>query len=97
MAATALGITTPLVPTGFLVMPVAMVLTAILEQSGYLKELVASSDPQDETRVENLAELESVAREFDLDAAQGRQALERARDDEAMLPTLRLACTLPPL
>ena len=30
MAATALGITTPLVPTGFLVMPIAMVLTAIL-------------------------------------------------------------------
>jgi len=49
----------------------AVVLTAILEQSGYLKELVASADPQDETRVENLAELESVAREFETDQPEG--------------------------
>ena len=42
----------------------ATVLQAILEQSGYLAELQASADPQDETRVENLAELESVAQEF---------------------------------
>ena len=40
------------------------VLQAVLEQSGYLAELQASHDPQDETRVENLAELESVAQEF---------------------------------
>lgn len=40
------------------------VLQAVLEQSGYLTELQASHDPQDETRVENLAELESVAQEF---------------------------------
>ncbi|WP_460466192.1 DNA helicase PcrA [Calidifontibacter terrae] len=38
---------------------------AILDQSGYLTELRASLDPQDETRVENLAELVAVAREFD--------------------------------
>ncbi len=42
----------------------ATVLQAVLEQSGYLHELQASTDPQDETRVENLAELESVAQEF---------------------------------
>ncbi len=42
----------------------ATVLQAVLEQSGYLKELQESTDPQDETRVENLAELESVAQEF---------------------------------
>ncbi len=42
----------------------ATVLQAVLEQSGYLAELQASTDPQDETRVENLAELESVAQEF---------------------------------
>ena len=42
----------------------AMVLQAVLEQSGYLTELQGSADPQDETRVENLAELESVAQEF---------------------------------
>ena len=45
----------------------ATLLVAILEQTGYLAELQASSDPQDETRVENLAELESVAREFETD------------------------------
>ena len=42
----------------------ATVLQAVFEQSGYLAELQASTDPQDETRVENLAELESVAQEF---------------------------------
>lgn len=42
----------------------AVVLQAILEQSGYVAELQASADPQDETRVENLAELETVAQEF---------------------------------
>ncbi len=40
------------------------VLQAALEQSGYVAELQASHDPQDEARVENLAELESVAQEF---------------------------------
>jgi ATP-dependent DNA helicase UvrD/PcrA len=49
----------------------ATLLTAILEQSGYLAELQASADPQDETRVENLAELESVAREFENDQPDG--------------------------
>ncbi len=44
---------------------VAGLLEAVVEQSGYLKELRASADPQDETRVENLAELVEVAREFD--------------------------------
>ena len=42
----------------------ATVLEAVLEQTGYLAELRASADPQDETRVENLAELVAVAREF---------------------------------
>ena len=40
-------------------------LEAVLEQTGYLAELQASHDPQDETRVENLAELVAVAREFE--------------------------------
>ncbi len=38
---------------------------AVLAQTGYLAELRASHDPQDETRVENLAELVAVGREFD--------------------------------
>ncbi len=41
-----------------------VVLEQVLAASGYLKELEESDDPQDETRVENLAELVAVAREF---------------------------------
>ena len=57
----------------------ATVLQAVLEQSGYLAELQASTDPQDETRVENLAELESVAQEFATENPEGSLAdfLER--------------------
>ncbi len=44
---------------------VSDLLEAVLDQTGYLTELRASHDPQDETRVENLAELVAVAREFD--------------------------------
>jgi DNA helicase II / ATP-dependent DNA helicase PcrA len=44
---------------------VGALLEAVIEKSGYLKELRASRDPQDETRVENLAELVAVAQEFD--------------------------------
>jgi DNA helicase-2/ATP-dependent DNA helicase PcrA len=40
------------------------IVDAVLTQSGYLKELEESKDPQDETRVENLGELVAVAREF---------------------------------
>jgi DNA helicase-2/ATP-dependent DNA helicase PcrA len=36
----------------------------VLERSGYLAELQASTDPQDEVRVENVAEFEAVAAEF---------------------------------
>ncbi|OIV35270.1 ATP-dependent DNA helicase PcrA [Mangrovactinospora gilvigrisea] len=43
----------------------ATVLEAVLEESGYLAELQNSTDPQDETRVENLQELASVALEFE--------------------------------
>jgi DNA helicase-2/ATP-dependent DNA helicase PcrA len=49
----------------------ATVLQAVLEQSGYLAELQASTDPQDETRIENLAELESVAQEFATENPEG--------------------------
>jgi DNA helicase-2/ATP-dependent DNA helicase PcrA len=48
----------------------------VLVKSGYLAELQASKDPQDETRVENLQEMEAVAREFeerlDGESAEGR-------------------------
>ncbi|MFD1716639.1 UvrD-helicase domain-containing protein [Georgenia deserti] len=42
----------------------AEILDAALDRSGYLAELRASEDPQDATRVENLAELHAVADEF---------------------------------
>ena len=44
--------------------PADAVLEAALTRSGYLATLEESKDPQDETRVENLAELVAVAREF---------------------------------
>ena len=46
-------------------LPVAMIAEAVLERSGYVAELEASSDLQDESRIENLKELVAVAREFD--------------------------------
>jgi DNA helicase II / ATP-dependent DNA helicase PcrA len=46
-------------------------LEAVVEQTGYLAELRASQDPQDETRVENLAELVAVGREFDESEPEG--------------------------
>ncbi|MDD2818416.1 MAG: DNA helicase PcrA [Candidatus Nanopelagicales bacterium] len=49
----------------------ATILQAVFEQSGYVKELTQSSDPQDEGRLENLAELESVAQEFVDDNPEG--------------------------
>ncbi|MBA0054269.1 DNA helicase PcrA [Streptomyces sp. AJS327] len=47
----------------------ATVLEAVLEQTGYLAELQSSTDPQDETRIENLQELAAVALEFEQDRA----------------------------
>ena len=46
-------------------------LEAVLEQTGYLAQLRSSSDPQDESRVENLAELVAVIREFERDNPEG--------------------------
>ncbi|MGW2549749.1 DNA helicase PcrA [Streptomyces sp. NPDC001635] len=53
----------------------ATVLEAVLERTGYLAELQASTDPQDETRIENLQELAAVALEF-----------EQERGEEASTP-----------
>jgi DNA helicase-2/ATP-dependent DNA helicase PcrA len=47
----------------------AEILEAVYARSGYVSELEASEDPQDGTRLENLAELVTVAREFAGDAA----------------------------
>jgi DNA helicase-2/ATP-dependent DNA helicase PcrA len=45
--------------------PVGDLAEAILDKTGYVAELQASTDLQDESRIENLNELVSVAREFD--------------------------------
>ncbi|UNO40333.1 DNA helicase PcrA [Streptomyces sp. MST-110588] len=55
----------------------ATVLEAVLERTGYLAELQSSTDPQDETRVENLQELAAVALEFEQ---------ERGQDNPGTLP-----------
>lgn len=49
----------------------ATVLEAVLERTGYLAELQASTDPQDETRIENLQELAAVALEFEQETGEG--------------------------
>jgi len=46
----------------------------VLARSGYLDELEVSDDPQDGTRLENLAELVAVAREFSDDPVAGPSA-----------------------
>ena len=45
--------------------PVGDLTEAVLDRTGYVAELQASSDLQDASRIENLTELVSVAREFD--------------------------------
>ncbi|WAL65062.1 DNA helicase PcrA [Amycolatopsis cynarae] len=49
---------------------VADVLEAVLDRTGYRAELEESDDPQDASRVENLTELVTVAREFTESAAE---------------------------
>ncbi|MFW6774575.1 DNA helicase PcrA [Nocardioides sp. CPCC 205120] len=51
-----------------------VILEAALDRSGYLAELEESDDPQDQTRLENLAELVAVAREFADDPQAGPSA-----------------------
>ena len=45
--------------------PVGDLAEAVLDKTGYVAELQASADLQDESRIENLNELVSVAREYD--------------------------------
>jgi DNA helicase II / ATP-dependent DNA helicase PcrA len=55
---------------------VADILEAVLERTGYRTELEASEDPQDHTRVENLNELVTVAREFtELELPEGAEPI----------------------
>src|SRR5699024_8606166 len=49
--------------------PAHTVLEEVLTKTGYLRSLEETDDPQDETRIENLAELVAVAREFVVSAS----------------------------
>ncbi|GAB2535044.1 UvrD-helicase domain-containing protein [Brachybacterium huguangmaarense] len=60
----------------------AAVLDAILTKSGYYAELQSSDDPQDESRLENLAELVSVAAEFEAQAEAGAAAASEFEDED---------------
>ena len=51
-----------------------VVLESVLARSGYITTLEESDDPQDATRLENLAELVAVAREFSDDPLAGPSA-----------------------
>ena len=64
----------------------ASVLEAVLDQTGYLRELQRSSDPQDESRVDNLRELVSVASEFE----EQRAGLGEPADLDAFLEQVSL-------
>ena len=58
----------------------SVIVEAALEQSGLLKELAGSVDPQDEVRVENLKELVAVSMEYE-----ERPIEELAEDEEISL------------
>ncbi|MCG7302993.1 DNA helicase PcrA [Winkia sp. ACRQY] len=77
---------------------VAEVLDYLLDESGYVQVLSESSDPRDEGRIENLAELHTVASEFDLSEPDGTLAdfLERVSlvADSDQVPSERGQVTL---
>jgi DNA helicase-2/ATP-dependent DNA helicase PcrA len=62
---------------------VADTLDAVLTRSGYRAELEHSEDPQEQSRLENLTELVSVAREFVGDARANAAVAEAAQADGA--------------
>ncbi|MBB6628856.1 DNA helicase PcrA [Nocardioides sp. KIGAM211] len=66
-----------------------VILESVLARSGYLAELEASDDPQDATRLENLAELVAVAREFSDDPVAGPSADPADVDAGTVAPGLR--------
>ncbi|HEX6355135.1 DNA helicase PcrA [Actinophytocola sp.] len=70
---------------------VAEILESVLERTGYRAELEASDDPQDATRVENLTELVTVAREF---AHEPPPAADDAAAEEGLVEPGSLAAFL---
>lgn len=68
---------------------------AVLERTGYRRELESSTDPQELARLDNLNELVSVAHEFSIDRANAEAlAAETNADDEDVPDTGVLAAFL---
>ncbi|BBX72232.1 DNA helicase PcrA [Mycobacterium shinjukuense] len=68
---------------------------AVLERSGYRRELESSTDPQELARLDNLNELVSVAHEFSIDQAlHASEAAALAPDEEDVPDTGVLAAFL---
>ncbi|MGL5808978.1 MAG: DNA helicase PcrA [Nocardioides sp.] len=65
-----------------------VIVESVLDRTGYLAALEASTDPQDATRVENLAELVAVAREFSDDPIAGPSADPADVDAGLVTPSL---------
>jgi DNA helicase II / ATP-dependent DNA helicase PcrA len=59
---------------------------AVLERSGYRRELESSTDPQELARLDNLNELVSVAHEFSTDQANAAAALEASDFEDEDVP-----------
>ncbi|BBY64954.1 DNA helicase PcrA [Mycolicibacterium helvum] len=64
---------------------------AVLDRTGYRRELESSSDPQDLARLDNLNELVSVAHEFSIDRANAAALKDDADEDEDVPQTGILA------
>ena len=73
----------------------AGLLEAVLEQTGYLAELRGSHDPQDESRVENLAELVAVAQEYDQGGPTGDRRRWRTSSNRSRWWPTPTRCPIP--
>ena len=73
----------------------AELLEAVYARTGYTAELEASDDPQDASRVENLSELVTVAREFAGDAAVADLAVEEAVENAGLADAAGLEAAPP--
>jgi DNA helicase-2/ATP-dependent DNA helicase PcrA len=63
----------------------AAVLEAVIDRTSYLRELEASDDPQDESRVDNVRELVSVAREHEQTRGDAGATLEDFLEQVALV------------
>ena len=59
---------------------------AVLDRTGYRRELESSHDPQDLARLDNLNELVSVAHEFSIDRVNAAALAEEGSEDDEDLP-----------